>query len=36
LNKRCSNARLKAELGEIFRFPTIDSGLAHALGEREP
>ncbi|HET6328808.1 MAG TPA: SDR family oxidoreductase [Planctomycetaceae bacterium] len=34
LNKRCSNARLKAELGAIFRFPTIESGLASAVGER--
>jgi nucleoside-diphosphate-sugar epimerase len=35
LNKRCSNARLKAELGDIFRFPTIESGLAHAVGDQE-
>ena len=34
MNKRCSNARLKAELGDILRFPTIESGLAHAVGER--
>jgi nucleoside-diphosphate-sugar epimerase len=34
LNKRCSNARLKAELGDILRFPTFESGLAHAVGER--
>jgi nucleoside-diphosphate-sugar epimerase len=32
LNKRCSNARLKAELGDILRFPTIETGLPHALG----
>lgn len=35
LNKRCSNARLKGQLGDILRFPTIDSGLAHAIGELE-
>jgi nucleoside-diphosphate-sugar epimerase len=34
MNKRCSNARFKAELGDILRFPTIESGLAHAVGER--
>jgi nucleoside-diphosphate-sugar epimerase len=34
MNKRCSNARLKAELGDILRFPTFESGLAHAVGER--
>jgi nucleoside-diphosphate-sugar epimerase len=32
LNKRCSNARLKAELGDILRFPTIESGLPDAVG----
>jgi nucleoside-diphosphate-sugar epimerase len=32
LNKRCSNARLKAELGDILRFPTIETGLPHAVG----
>jgi nucleoside-diphosphate-sugar epimerase len=31
LNKRCSNARVKAELGDVLRFPTIESGLPHAL-----
>ncbi|HEV8001672.1 MAG TPA: SDR family oxidoreductase [Planctomycetaceae bacterium] len=35
LNKRCSNARLEAQLGEILRFPTIDSGLAQAIGEHD-
>jgi nucleoside-diphosphate-sugar epimerase len=35
LNKRCSNARIKAELGSILRFPTIDSGLPHAVGGRD-
>jgi nucleoside-diphosphate-sugar epimerase len=35
LNKRCCNARLKAELGEILGFPTIDTGLAQAIGDRE-
>jgi nucleoside-diphosphate-sugar epimerase len=35
LNKRCCNARLKAELGDIFHFPTIESGLAHAVADRE-
>jgi nucleoside-diphosphate-sugar epimerase len=36
LNKRCSNARLKAELGDILRFPTIETGLPHALGIASP
>jgi nucleoside-diphosphate-sugar epimerase len=31
LSKRCSNARLKAELGDTLRFPTIATGLSHAL-----
>jgi nucleoside-diphosphate-sugar epimerase len=31
LNKRCSNQRLKAELGDILRFPTIESGLPQAI-----
>jgi nucleoside-diphosphate-sugar epimerase len=31
LNKRCSNARLKAELGNLLRFPTSATGLPHAL-----
>jgi nucleoside-diphosphate-sugar epimerase len=30
-NKRCSNARLHAELGDILRFPTFDVGLANAV-----
>ena len=30
-NKRCSNARLHAELGDILRFPTFDVGLADAI-----
>jgi nucleoside-diphosphate-sugar epimerase len=30
-NKRCSNARLHAELGDILRFPTFDVGLAEAI-----
>jgi nucleoside-diphosphate-sugar epimerase len=34
MNKRCSNARVKGELGDILRFPTFESGLAHAVGER--
>jgi nucleoside-diphosphate-sugar epimerase len=32
LNKRCSNARVKAELGDVLQFPTIESGLPQALG----
>ncbi len=35
LNKRCSNARLKAALGEVLGFPTIDTGLVHALNATE-
>jgi nucleoside-diphosphate-sugar epimerase len=31
LNKRCSNARLRAELGDFFQFPTLDTGLANAI-----
>jgi len=31
LNKRCSNARLRAELGDACLFPTIESGLRDAL-----
>jgi nucleoside-diphosphate-sugar epimerase len=31
LNKRCSNARLKSEPGISLRFPTIATGLPHAL-----
>jgi len=31
LNKRCSNSRLKAELGITLRFPTVVTGLPHAL-----
>ena len=30
-NKRCSNARLHAELGDILRFPTFDVGLGDAI-----
>ena len=30
-NKRCSNARLHAELGDILWFPTFDVGLADAI-----
>jgi nucleoside-diphosphate-sugar epimerase len=30
-NKRCSNAQLRAELGDILRYPTIDVGLADAI-----
>jgi nucleoside-diphosphate-sugar epimerase len=32
LNKRCSNARLKTDLGDVWRFPTIETGLPHAVG----
>jgi nucleoside-diphosphate-sugar epimerase len=35
LNKQCSNARIKAELGAVLRFPTIEIGLPHAVGARE-
>lgn len=31
LNKRCSNRRLKAELGVTLRYPTIETGLPAAL-----
>jgi nucleoside-diphosphate-sugar epimerase len=34
LNKRCSNARLRSELGEVWDFPTIESGLPHAAGDQ--
>jgi nucleoside-diphosphate-sugar epimerase len=30
-NKRCSNARLRKELGDILRFPNIDHGLPDAI-----
>jgi nucleoside-diphosphate-sugar epimerase len=30
-NKRCSNARLREELGDILRFPSIDLGLPDAI-----
>jgi len=30
-NKRCSNARLRQELGDILRFPNIDRGLPDAI-----
>jgi nucleoside-diphosphate-sugar epimerase len=34
LNKRCSNARLKSELGhDVLRFPSIETGLPHAVGD---
>ncbi len=32
LNKQCSNALLKAELGDVLRYPTIETGLPHAVG----
>jgi nucleoside-diphosphate-sugar epimerase len=32
LNKRCSNSRVKSELGDVWRFPTIETGLPHAVG----
>ncbi|HXY37310.1 MAG TPA: SDR family oxidoreductase [Planctomycetaceae bacterium] len=35
LNKRCSNARMKAALGDVLRFPTIETGLPHAVGRQE-
>lgn len=31
LNKRCANGRIREELGVSLRFPTIESGLPHAL-----
>lgn len=31
LNKRCSNRRLRTELGVDLAFPTIETGLPHAL-----
>jgi nucleoside-diphosphate-sugar epimerase len=31
LNKRCSNVRLRKELGEILRYPTFEFGLADAI-----
>lgn len=34
LNKRCRNQRIHEELNVRLRFPTIDTGLAHALGHR--
>ncbi|MEX0702837.1 MAG: NAD-dependent epimerase/dehydratase family protein [Planctomycetales bacterium] len=33
LNKRCSNRRLRAELGVALRYPTIAEGLAHAIAD---
>jgi nucleoside-diphosphate-sugar epimerase len=33
LNKRCGNACLRGELGDIFQFPSIATGLPHALAE---
>jgi nucleoside-diphosphate-sugar epimerase len=35
LNKRCSNQRIKADLGNSLSFPTIETGLPHAVGDRE-
>jgi nucleoside-diphosphate-sugar epimerase len=35
LNKRCSNARLRSELGDILRFPTIETGLPHSVENRQ-
>jgi nucleoside-diphosphate-sugar epimerase len=35
LNKRCSNARLKAEPGITLLFPTIATGLPHALNAQK-
>jgi nucleoside-diphosphate-sugar epimerase len=35
LNKRCSNACLRDELGDILRFPTIELGLADAITTNE-
>jgi nucleoside-diphosphate-sugar epimerase len=31
LNKRCSNARLRGELGDLFQFPTVEAGLPDAI-----
>ena len=31
LNKRCSNAKLRTQLGVTLQYPTIDSGLPNAL-----
>jgi len=31
LNKRCSNARVRSELGDVFKFPTCETGLADAI-----
>jgi nucleoside-diphosphate-sugar epimerase len=31
INKRCSNARIRAELGDILRFPTFEVGLPDAI-----
>ena len=33
LNKRCSNARVKAALGDVFEFPTFESGVRQAVSE---
>lgn len=33
LNKRCSNRRMRTELGVVLRYPTINAGLIHALGD---
>jgi len=32
LNKRCSNRKLREALGAQLRYPTIETGLPHALG----
>jgi len=31
INKRCSNAQVRAALGDILRFPTVEEGLPHAI-----
>lgn len=31
LNKRCSNRRIRSELGDVFQFPTCETGLADAV-----
>lgn len=33
LNKRCSNRRMRSELGVVLEFPTITEGLPNAIGE---
>jgi len=34
LNKRCSNARLKADFGDLLCYPSIESGLPQAIGKQ--